>query len=58
MSASIGSEAVLPTINAHLAADLIAGGGQMPIYVWTIDHPAGRVLVDTGTSTRGPRSTT
>ena len=35
-------------INAHLAADLIADGEQMPVFVWTIGHPAGRVLVDTG----------
>jgi N-acyl homoserine lactone hydrolase len=48
MSESIGSDAVIPAINAHLAADLIADGEQMPVYVWTIDHPAGRVLVDTG----------
>jgi len=38
----------MPAINAHLAADLIADGEQMPVFVWTIDHPAGRVLVDTG----------
>src|SRR5215831_13440737 len=48
MSESLGSEAVMPAINAHLAADLIADGEQMPLYVWTIDHPAGRVLVETG----------
>jgi N-acyl homoserine lactone hydrolase len=35
-------------INAHLAAELIADGEQWPVFVWTIDHPAGRVLVDTG----------
>jgi len=35
----------MPAISAHLAADLIADGEQMPVYVWTIDHPAGRVLV-------------
>ena len=23
-------------------------GEQWPVFVWTIDHPAGRVLVDTG----------
>jgi N-acyl homoserine lactone hydrolase len=39
---------VIPVINAHLAADLIADGERMPVFVWTIDHPAGRVLVDTG----------
>jgi len=48
MSESIGSEAVMPAIKAHLAADLIVEGEQMPVFVWTIDHPAGRVLVDTG----------
>jgi dihydrofolate reductase len=48
MSESIGSEAVMPAINAHLAADLIVEGEQMPVFVWTVDHPAGRVLVDTG----------
>jgi N-acyl homoserine lactone hydrolase len=48
MSESIESEAVMPVINAHLAADLIVDGEQMPVFVWTIDHPAGRVLVDTG----------
>ena len=35
-------------INAHLAADLFVEGEQLPVFVWTIDHPAGRVLVDTG----------
>src|SRR5215510_7145004 len=38
----------MPAINAHLAADLIAAGEPLPVFVWTIDHPAGRVLVDTG----------
>jgi len=42
-------EAVMPAIHAHLAAELIVEGGeQLPVYVWTIDHPAGRMLVDTG----------
>jgi N-acyl homoserine lactone hydrolase len=48
MSESIASEAVMPVINAHLAADLIVEGEQMPVFIWTIDHSAGRVLVDTG----------
>jgi N-acyl homoserine lactone hydrolase len=48
MSESLGSEAVTPAINAHLAAELIAEGEKLPVFVWTIDHPAGRVLVDTG----------
>src|SRR5438094_1217993 len=48
MSESTRSEAVMPTINAHLAAELIVEGDQWPVFVWTIDHPAGLVLVDTG----------
>ena len=48
MSESTGSDAVTPTINAHLAAELIVEGETWPVFVWTIDHPAGRVLVDTG----------
>jgi len=35
-------------IDAHLAADLVVEGEKWPVPVWTIDHPAGRVLVDTG----------
>jgi N-acyl homoserine lactone hydrolase len=35
-------------ISAHLAAELLVEGESMPVFVWTIDHPAGRVLVDTG----------
>jgi N-acyl homoserine lactone hydrolase len=42
------SEALMPTINAHLAAELTVEGEKWPVFVWTIDHPAGRVLVDTG----------
>jgi hypothetical protein len=48
MSESIRSKAVVPAIDAHLAVDLIVEGEPMPVFVWTIDHPAGRVLVDTG----------
>jgi N-acyl homoserine lactone hydrolase len=48
MSDSIGNAAVLPAINAHLGADLVVDGERWPVFVWTIDHPAGRVLVDTG----------
>jgi N-acyl homoserine lactone hydrolase len=48
MSESIASEAVMPAINAHLAAELLVEGERMPVFVWTIDHPAGLVLVDTG----------
>jgi N-acyl homoserine lactone hydrolase len=35
-------------ISAHLAAELLVEGESMPVFVWTIDHPAGLVLVDTG----------
>ena len=35
-------------IRAHLAAELLVDGEQLPVFVWTIDHPAGLVLVDTG----------
>jgi len=35
-------------ITAHLAAELLVEGEQMPVFVWTIDHPDGLVLVDTG----------
>jgi N-acyl homoserine lactone hydrolase len=38
----------MPAINAHLGADLVVEGERWPVFVWTIDHPAGRVLVDTG----------
>jgi hypothetical protein len=35
-------------INAHLAAELRVEGETMPVFVWTIDHRAGPVLVHTG----------
>ena len=35
-------------IRAHLAAELLIEGESWPVFVWTIDHPAGLVLVDTG----------
>jgi len=35
-------------IRAHLGAELLVEGETMPVYVWTIDHAAGLVLVDTG----------
>jgi N-acyl homoserine lactone hydrolase len=43
-AAMVGSHAV----RAHLAAELLVEGERMPVFVWTIDHPAGLVLVDTG----------
>jgi hypothetical protein len=39
---------VRPEINAHLGAELVVEGETWPVFIWTIDHPAGRVLVDTG----------
>lgn len=37
-----------PTITAVHVADLLGAGDGMPVYVHVIDHPQGRVLVDTG----------
>jgi N-acyl homoserine lactone hydrolase len=36
------------TITPVQVADLLAEGELMPVYVHVIDHPGGRVLVDTG----------
>ena len=36
------------TITPVQVADLLAEGERMPVYVHVIDHPEGRVLVDTG----------
>jgi N-acyl homoserine lactone hydrolase len=36
------------TITPVLVADLLAEDERMPVYVHVIDHPEGRVLVDTG----------
>ena len=36
------------TITPIRVADLLAEGERMPVYVHMIDHPNGRVLVDTG----------
>ena len=36
------------TITPILVADLLAEDARMPVYVHLIDHPDGRVLVDTG----------
>jgi N-acyl homoserine lactone hydrolase len=48
MSDSTRSGAVTPAINAYLGAELVVEGETWPVFIWTIDHPAGRVLVDTG----------
>jgi N-acyl homoserine lactone hydrolase len=37
-----------PTVTPVLVAELLVEGGRMPVYVHVIDHPDGRVLVDTG----------
>jgi N-acyl homoserine lactone hydrolase len=37
-----------PTITPVLVAELLAGDEILPVYVHLIDHPDGRVLVDTG----------
>src|SRR6266550_1605475 len=37
-----------PTITPFRVADLLAEGERLPVYVHVIDHPDGRVLVDTG----------
>ncbi len=37
-----------PTFTPVHVADLLAAGERMPVYVHVIDHPGGRVLVDTG----------
>src|SRR5438128_7660755 len=36
------------TITPVRVADLLAEGERMPVYVYVIDHPDARVLVDTG----------
>jgi N-acyl homoserine lactone hydrolase len=36
-----------PTITPVLVAELLVEGERMPVYVHVIDHPDGRVLVDT-----------
>ena len=43
-----GSRVSAPTITPIRVADLLAEGELMPVYVHVIDHPEGRVLVDTG----------
>jgi N-acyl homoserine lactone hydrolase len=43
-----------PTISPVLVAELLVEGGRMPVYVHVIDHPDGRVLVDTGMTALHP----
>ena len=42
------------TVTPVHVADLMADGHLMPVYVHVIDHPEGRVLVDTGLTTTHP----
>src|SRR3712207_4413274 len=42
------------TITPVHVADLVAEGELMPVYVHVIDHPEGRVLVDTGITALHP----
>jgi len=43
-----------PTVTPVLVAHLMAEGEPMPVYVHVIDHPGGRVLVDTGLTALHP----
>jgi N-acyl homoserine lactone hydrolase len=43
-----------PTITPVLVAELLVEGGRMPVYVHVVDHPDGRVLVDTGMTELDP----
>lgn len=45
------------TITQIYVADLLAEGERMPVYVHVIDHPDGRVLVDTGMTELHPAAT-
>ena len=49
-----GPEGGKPVIRAHLVADVQAFGGTFPVFVHTIDHPDGLVLVDTGMTESHP----
>ena len=43
------------TITPVHVADLLAEGELMPVYVHVVDHPDGRVLVDTGMTELHPQ---
>jgi N-acyl homoserine lactone hydrolase len=43
-----------PTITPLLVAEPLVEGERMPVYVHVIDHPAARVLVDTGMTELDP----
>ena len=46
--ASTSRTVVPPTVTAVHVAELLAEGERMPVSVHVIDHPEGRILVDTG----------
>jgi N-acyl homoserine lactone hydrolase len=48
------ARAIRSTVVPVLVADLLAEGERMPVYVHVIDHPDGRVLVDTGMTALHP----
>jgi N-acyl homoserine lactone hydrolase len=50
----VGREVSPPSIRPVLAAELVAEGELMPVYVHVIDHPDARVLVDTGLTALHP----
>ncbi len=41
-------------ITPYRVADLLAEDARLPVYVHVIDHPAGRILVDTGVTALHP----
>jgi N-acyl homoserine lactone hydrolase len=52
--ATVRGELSAPDIRPVLVAELLAEGERMPVYVHVIDHPDGRVLVDTGLTALHP----
>jgi N-acyl homoserine lactone hydrolase len=46
--ATFADSEVSPRVTPVLVAELLAGDERLPVYVHVIDHPDGRVLVDTG----------
>ena len=50
----MGNEVSPPTITPVRVADLLAEDERLPVCVHVIDHPEGRVLVDTGLTQSHP----
>jgi N-acyl homoserine lactone hydrolase len=44
----VGNQVTRATVTPVLVGDLLAEDERMPVYVHVVDHPDGRVLVDTG----------